>query len=292
MAETQPQAQKAFPVSWDQFHRDDRSLTWRLAEAGPFSAIVCITRGGLVPAAIVARELNLRVIGTVCVSSYDGAKRQGELQVLKGIADTVVKLGGPGERRADRRRPGRHWKHRQVVRQLCLERISRLSTPSPWAGRWSILSLPSVAGYLDLLSLGHRACLPAADPRGRSLTSAEPHKVRKHPIDAVERALELPAQLARVLRGEVAHALRIIHGHTAKQQEPEHQFRHDDLLGPPWLLHADARMVAPLPTKLGLPNCVKLLTGASRSFVLPLRVGSNSRKRLHQFVQNDLAGRR
>jgi xanthine phosphoribosyltransferase len=95
-AEIQPQPQKAFPVSWDQFHRDARALAWRLAEAGPFSAIVCISRGGLVPAAIVARELNLRVIETVCVASYDAPDRQGELKVLKGIADSVVKLGGAG----------------------------------------------------------------------------------------------------------------------------------------------------------------------------------------------------
>jgi len=66
-----PQPQKAFPVSWDQFHRDARALAWRLNGAGPFQAIVCITRGGLVPAAIVARELNVRIIETVCVSSYD-----------------------------------------------------------------------------------------------------------------------------------------------------------------------------------------------------------------------------
>ena len=48
--------EKAFPVSWDQFHRDARALAWRLADKGPggepFQAIVCITRGGLVPAAI------------------------------------------------------------------------------------------------------------------------------------------------------------------------------------------------------------------------------------------------
>jgi xanthine phosphoribosyltransferase len=50
-----PQPDKIFPVSWDQFHRDSRALAWRLASAGPFSAIVCITRGGLVPAAIIAR---------------------------------------------------------------------------------------------------------------------------------------------------------------------------------------------------------------------------------------------
>ncbi|HEY7666443.1 MAG TPA: xanthine phosphoribosyltransferase, partial [Xanthobacteraceae bacterium] len=50
----QPQPEKAFPVSWDQFHRDSRALAWRLAAAGPFEAIVCVTRGGLVAAAVVA----------------------------------------------------------------------------------------------------------------------------------------------------------------------------------------------------------------------------------------------
>src|SRR6202163_2079830 len=44
----QPPPQKPFPVSWDQFHRDARALAWRLAEAGPFAALVCVTRGGLV----------------------------------------------------------------------------------------------------------------------------------------------------------------------------------------------------------------------------------------------------
>jgi xanthine phosphoribosyltransferase len=88
----QPSAQKAFPVSWDQFHRDARALAWRLAEAGPFAAIVCVTRGGLVPAAIVARELGIRVIETICVASYDHVS-QGELKLLKTVAETVVALG-------------------------------------------------------------------------------------------------------------------------------------------------------------------------------------------------------
>src|SRR6266567_4449419 len=84
--------QKTFPVSWDQFHRDARALAWRLAEAGPFAAIVCITRGGLVPAAIVARELGIRVIETVCVSSYDHVT-QGELRLLKTVAADIRALG-------------------------------------------------------------------------------------------------------------------------------------------------------------------------------------------------------
>jgi xanthine phosphoribosyltransferase len=93
-AQAQAHAQKAFPVSWDQFHRDARALTWRLSGVGPFEAIVCVTRGGLVPAAIVARELEIRLIETVCVASYHDYKTQGNLSVLKGVADSIVALGG------------------------------------------------------------------------------------------------------------------------------------------------------------------------------------------------------
>ena len=89
----QPQSQKAFPVSWQEFHRDARALAWRLASAGPFQAIVCVTRGGLVPAAIVARELNLRLIETVCVASHHDYKIQGELSILKTVAPSIVAIG-------------------------------------------------------------------------------------------------------------------------------------------------------------------------------------------------------
>ena len=92
----QPRPDKIFPVSWDQFHRDARALAWRLHEAGPFEAIVAITRGGLVPAAIVARELNVRLIETVCVSSYQDYNNQGDLKVLKGVAPEVIAMRGQG----------------------------------------------------------------------------------------------------------------------------------------------------------------------------------------------------
>jgi xanthine phosphoribosyltransferase len=88
-----PASPKAFPVSWDQFHRDARALAWRLAAAGPFEAIVCITRGGLVPAAIVSRELGTRLIETVCVASYHDYDSQGDLTVLKDVSPTVRALG-------------------------------------------------------------------------------------------------------------------------------------------------------------------------------------------------------
>lgn len=86
------QPQKAFPVSWDQFHRDSRALAWRLSGAGPFRAIVCVARGGLVPAAIVARELGIRLIESICVASY-AHTTQGELKVLKDVAAAVAGTG-------------------------------------------------------------------------------------------------------------------------------------------------------------------------------------------------------
>jgi xanthine phosphoribosyltransferase len=89
--------EKAFPVSWDQFHRDARALAWRLADnGGEWKAIVCITRGGLVPAAIVCRELNIWLIETVCVASYHDYDAQGQMYVLKGISEELKADGGEG----------------------------------------------------------------------------------------------------------------------------------------------------------------------------------------------------
>ena len=85
--------EKAFPVSWEQFHRDSKALAWRLADKAPdgdWVAMVAITRGGLVPAAVIARELNIRRIETVCMSSYD-YKEQGEgIEVIKEISQSLI----------------------------------------------------------------------------------------------------------------------------------------------------------------------------------------------------------
>jgi xanthine phosphoribosyltransferase len=82
---TAPVHAKTFPVTWDELHRHARALAWRLLERGPWQGIIAITRGGLVPAAIVARELDIRLVDTVCVASYDD-RAQGAVTVLKRIA--------------------------------------------------------------------------------------------------------------------------------------------------------------------------------------------------------------
>jgi xanthine phosphoribosyltransferase len=95
-ASSAPGPNKTISISWDQFHRDCRTLAERLHDAGPFHAIVCISRGGLAPAAIVARELGIRLIETVCVASYSHTT-QGELTVIKEVADPIVNgFGGEG----------------------------------------------------------------------------------------------------------------------------------------------------------------------------------------------------
>ncbi|HTN52889.1 MAG TPA: xanthine phosphoribosyltransferase [Anaeromyxobacter sp.] len=78
-------------ISWPELHRDARYLSRVLHDLGDWKGIVAITRGGLVPAALVARELEIRLIDTVCVVSYGAGEsggaeqRQGRLQWLKTI---------------------------------------------------------------------------------------------------------------------------------------------------------------------------------------------------------------
>jgi xanthine phosphoribosyltransferase len=88
-------SQKNFPVTWDQFHRDSRALAWRLSGEGPFEAVVAIARGGLVPAAIVARELNIRTVESVAIKSYDH-QNQGQIKVLKPMAQAILDVARNG----------------------------------------------------------------------------------------------------------------------------------------------------------------------------------------------------
>ena len=95
---------KAFPVSWDQFHRDSKALSWRLADKAKeirdgqgWEAIVAITRGGLVPAGIISRELGVRTIETVCIASYHDYDEQGLLQVIKPVDERVAAMGAGGK---------------------------------------------------------------------------------------------------------------------------------------------------------------------------------------------------
>ncbi len=77
-----PSQHKDFPVSWEEMHRDSKALAWRLLEKGPWNGVIAITRGGLVPACIMARELDIRHVENLCIASYEH-KDQGEAKVIK-----------------------------------------------------------------------------------------------------------------------------------------------------------------------------------------------------------------
>ena len=76
---------RSYSISWEQLHRDSKALSWRLHDREkPWKGIVAVTRGGMVPAAIIARELGIYNIDTVCITSYDW-KTQGKAKILKSI---------------------------------------------------------------------------------------------------------------------------------------------------------------------------------------------------------------
>lgn len=93
MSNTRLPHEKGFHISWDQIHRDARALAWRLDGKGPddgaWKAVVAITRGGMAPAMIVARELDIRTVDTISVKSYHH-QEQGMAEVLKSPDDAIM----------------------------------------------------------------------------------------------------------------------------------------------------------------------------------------------------------
>jgi xanthine phosphoribosyltransferase len=83
-------AQHYYTVSWDQLHRDARALAWRLMDRGPFTGIVAITRGGLIPAAIIARELDVRLVESVSIVTYAAGSSGTLIEEEKGGGAPVV----------------------------------------------------------------------------------------------------------------------------------------------------------------------------------------------------------
>ncbi len=89
--------EKGFHISWDQIHRDSRALAWRLEKMAPdgsnWKAVVAITRGGMAPAMIIARELDIRTVDTISIKSYDH-QAQSQAVVLKAPDAEII---GDGE---------------------------------------------------------------------------------------------------------------------------------------------------------------------------------------------------
>jgi xanthine phosphoribosyltransferase len=83
-------------ISWPELHRDSRFLSHELHEIGEWKGIIAVTRGGMIPAALVARELDIRLVDTVCVTSYDAGTAEGVPGDGEGflLIDDLVDTGG------------------------------------------------------------------------------------------------------------------------------------------------------------------------------------------------------
>ena len=96
-----PEAEEGSPykdqivISWPELHRDARYLCRKLHKLGEWKGIIAITRGGLIPAALVARELEIRLIDTVCVTTYGSGT--GEAEMARGQLKWLKKVEGDGE---------------------------------------------------------------------------------------------------------------------------------------------------------------------------------------------------
>ena len=83
-----------YVVTWAEVHRDTKLLARKLIETGSWSGIIAITRGGLIPAAIIAREMDIRNIDTICIATYD-EKSMGDVNLIK-IPEKACEEKGQG----------------------------------------------------------------------------------------------------------------------------------------------------------------------------------------------------
>jgi xanthine phosphoribosyltransferase len=72
-------------LSWDDLHHHTYSLCEKLKTIGKWNKLVCVSRGGLAPSALVSRYLDIKDVDTICLSSYDHNHRQDEVEVIKAI---------------------------------------------------------------------------------------------------------------------------------------------------------------------------------------------------------------
>jgi len=80
---TADRRQGVISLTWAQLHLDVRSLAAQVANKGPFKGIVAVARGGLVPAGILCKECNIRLVETVCIESCETQSCGPEAKVLK-----------------------------------------------------------------------------------------------------------------------------------------------------------------------------------------------------------------
>lgn len=61
---------KDLPISWEVFHTKARDLGLRLKNMNDWKGIIAVTRGGMIPACLVAQEMGVKHMETISIESY------------------------------------------------------------------------------------------------------------------------------------------------------------------------------------------------------------------------------
>lgn len=77
-----PQDHLNMSLSWNEINLHSKSLARKLMDLGPWKGVIAVTRGGLVPACVIARQLGLHHIETFCISTYND-QTQGTTSFIK-----------------------------------------------------------------------------------------------------------------------------------------------------------------------------------------------------------------
>lgn len=71
-------------ISWEKHHQLCHRLASKIIASGQqYTAIIAVSRGGLFPAGMLATLLNIRMVETISISSYEGEEQQSDVLVLK-----------------------------------------------------------------------------------------------------------------------------------------------------------------------------------------------------------------
>lgn len=89
-------------VTWDMLQIYTKKLAYYILQVQLWKKIIAVSRGGLIPAALLARELSIRHIDTICISSYNYRFLKDNVVLKKSelngegvlIVDDLVDTGG------------------------------------------------------------------------------------------------------------------------------------------------------------------------------------------------------
>lgn len=79
-------------LSWQDIHQDTYALASQLQNHGPWKKIIAVTRGGLIPTAILVQYLDIRLIDTVCIATYTRHHEDSQAKVFKTIHDDARQI--------------------------------------------------------------------------------------------------------------------------------------------------------------------------------------------------------